>query len=154
VSLDPVKLDLRARLAGAALGPYQAYVPVAARIRGRLDADVSVTGALAPRIDLAVKGTAAVRDLTIGERGRPLITVARMDMTGLDYRWPTTVAVDRFRVERSWAMLERRADGALPLVALFRPLPGPAPRHRPMARRRRRWCSTSRCARACSRAAR
>ena len=34
VSLDPVKLDLRARLAGAVLGPYQAYVPVAARIRG------------------------------------------------------------------------------------------------------------------------
>lgn len=123
VSLDPVKLDLRARLAGAALGPYQAYVPVAARIRGRLDADVTVTGALAPRIDLAVKGTAAVRDLTIGERERPLITVARMEMTGLDYRWPTTVAVDRFRVERSWAMLERRADGTLPLAALFRPLP-------------------------------
>ena len=128
VSLDPVKLDLRARLAGAALGPYQAYVPVAARIRGRLDADVAITGALAPRIDLAVKGTAAVRDLAIGERERPLITVARMEMTGLDYRWPTTVAVDRFRVERSWAMLERRADGALPLAALFRPLPGaPAP---------------------------
>ena len=126
VSLDPVKLDLRARLAGAALGPYQAYVPVAARIRGRLDADVAITGALAPRIDLAVKGTAAVRDLTIGERERPLITVARMEMTGLDYRWPTTVAVDRFRVERSWAMLERRADGALPLAALFRPLPGAA----------------------------
>ena len=126
VSLDPVKLDLRARLAGAALGPYQAYVPVAARIRGRLDADVAITGALTPRIDLAVKGTAAVRDLTIGERERPLITVARMEMTGLDYRWPTTVAVDRFRVERSWAMLERRADGALPLAALFRPLPGAA----------------------------
>ena len=124
VSLDPVKLDLRARLAGAALGPYQAYVPVAARIRGRLDADVAITGALAPRIDLAVKGTAAVRDLTIGERERPLITVARMEMTGLDYRWPTTVAVDRFRVERSWAMVERRADGALPLAALFRPLAG------------------------------
>ena len=155
VSLDPVKLDLRARLAGAALGPYQAYVPVAARIRGRLDADVTITGALAPRIDLAVKGTAAVRDLTIGERERPLITVARMEMTGLDYRWPTTVAVDRFRVERSWAMVERRADGALPLAALFRSLagrcgPGSA-RWRGAARSR---CSTSRCARACSRAAR
>src|SRR6185503_6832696 len=97
------------------------YVPVAARIRGRLDADVAIAGALTPRIDLAVKGTAAVRDLAIGERERPLITVARMEMSGLDYRWPTTVAVDRFRVERSWAMLERGADGALPLAGLFRP---------------------------------
>ena len=123
-TLEPVKVELRARLAGAALGPYQTYVPLAARIRGRLDADVTVSGALEPRVDVGVRGTAGVRELTIGERDRPLITVARIDMAGLDYKWPTTVAVDRLRVERSWAMLERRADGSFPLAALFRPLPG------------------------------
>lgn len=121
-TIEPVTVDLRLKLTAAAIGLYQPYLPIVARIRGRLDADLAAKGALEPKIALTMKGTAGVRDLAIGERDKPVITVARIDMTGLDYAWPTTVALDRLRVERSWALLERRADGAIPMMALFRPL--------------------------------
>ena len=158
LSLDPVAVDLRARLAGAAIGPYQAYVPVAARIRGRIDADVTLHAALAPQIDVTAKGSAAVRDLVIGERDRPLVTVARMEMTGLDYRWPARLAVDRFRLERSWAQVERRAGRhAAARRALPRAARGRSPARGGRGARRRAAGAARRarrraCARACSRA--
>jgi hypothetical protein len=39
--LDPPRLDVRARLAGAALAPYQGYVPFPARIQGQASADLA-----------------------------------------------------------------------------------------------------------------
>ena len=124
VSLDPVKLDLRARLAGAALGPYQAYVPVARADPG------------AARRRRGHHGGAGAADRPGGEghrrRARPGHRRAgpagrHRGADGDDGpRLPVAddVAVDRFRMERSWAMVERRADGALPLATLFRPFPG------------------------------
>ena len=115
--------DLRARLAGAALGPYQVYCR-SPRASGDGSTPTWPSRARSSRGSTwRCAAPPAVRELTIGERERPLITVARIDMTGLDYKWPTTIGVDRFRVERSWALLERRADGSVPLASLFKPLP-------------------------------
>jgi hypothetical protein len=129
VSLDPLRFDVRAKAAGVRLGPYQPYVPLPARIRGRLDADVAVAGALTPRVDLKVRGTAGLSNVTFSEGNRRMLAVTRLQVSGLDYAWPATARIDRFHVQGSWAMLERRADGTVPIAALFtpvRPAPGPA----------------------------
>src|SRR5207244_3785791 len=38
VALDPVRFELRARVAGVTLAPYRSYVPLTARLQGRLEA--------------------------------------------------------------------------------------------------------------------
>jgi len=121
MSIDPPSVELRVRLGGVALAPYSAYAPVAARVEGRLDVEVVVSGALSPRLDASVKGRAAVSDVVASHAGRPLLTVARIETTGLDYRWPATIGVDKLRVDRSWALLERRRDGSVVFRELFRP---------------------------------
>lgn len=121
VALDPLRADLRARVAGAVLGPYRAYSPFPARIRGRADADVAVAAALGERVELRVTGTAALTRLTVADGDRRVLSVERLETTGLDYTWPATARIERLRVRGSWAMLERRADGSFPLAALFTP---------------------------------
>jgi hypothetical protein len=119
MSLDPVRVDVRARLAGAALAPYQGYLPFPARIEGRVNADVAIAGALAPRADLSAKGTASVADLALGDGTRRVVRVARIETLGLEYTWPSTLAVDRLHVKDSSLRLVRQADGSFPLRALF-----------------------------------
>ena len=55
------------------------------------------------------------------------MTAARIETTGIDYAWPATAKIDRVEIQKPTAVLERRADGTLPLGALLVP-PGAAPR--------------------------
>ena len=121
VSLDPLRLDVRARLDGAALAPYQAYVPFPARIQGSVHADLAVVATLAPKIEVTAKGTAGFSELAFAEGERRVLRVSKIETTGLEYAWPATVAIDRLRVGRSRATIERRADGAFPLRELLTP---------------------------------
>ncbi len=125
VSLDPVRFDLRARLAGVALTPYRPYVRIPARLRGRLEADLALRGRLGP-LELSARGTAALGDLAFMDGDRPILTVGRIEAAGLDYAWPATVAVDRLSMKQSWVDVERRPDGTVPLTQLVR-LPRAAP---------------------------
>ncbi|HVQ74046.1 MAG TPA: DUF748 domain-containing protein [Candidatus Binatia bacterium] len=119
VALDAARVDVRVRLAGAALAPYMAYAPLAAKITGRIDADLTVAGSLGPRPDVGIRGAIGVSDLAIADGDRPLLTVARIETRGLEYRWPVTAKIDQFHVRKSWAMVERRPDGTFPLAAIF-----------------------------------
>ena len=97
VSLDPGRLDVRARLGGVALAPYQLYVPARGTIQGRLDADIAMAGALGERPSAGVRGTVTVNDLALSEGPRSLVTMARLETTGLDYTWPGAVTIDRLQ---------------------------------------------------------
>jgi hypothetical protein len=56
-----------------------------------------------------------------------LAYIKRVDVTGLDADWPRRVAIQRVAVDKPWALVEREADGSLPLLALLLPGgPGPA----------------------------
>jgi hypothetical protein len=123
IALDPLRLDLRTRVAGAALAPYQGYIPLPARIEGSVDADVAVTGTLAPTIGVTARGTVSLTDLTASDGGQRAMRVSRVETTGLEYAWPATINVDRLRVGRSRVRIERQADGSIPLRALFTPRP-------------------------------
>ena len=130
VALDPVRFELRARMAGVALAPYRAYVPLTARLQGRLEGDLALKGQLGEPMQLTARGTAALADLAFADGDRPVLTVGRIETVGLDYAWPATATIERVHMKKSWVHIERRADGTLPLTVLFappRPAPGAAP---------------------------
>src|SRR5205823_2794739 len=52
VALDPVRFELRARVAGVTLAPYRSYVPLTARLQGRLEADMALKGRLGETMQL------------------------------------------------------------------------------------------------------
>jgi uncharacterized protein involved in outer membrane biogenesis len=119
VSVDPVRFELRAKMTGVALSPYRSYVPVPARLQGRAEAELALNGRLGEAIELRARGGAAVADVVIADGDRPVITVGRIDATGIDYAWPATAAIDRVHMKKSWVHVERRADGTVPIAELF-----------------------------------
>jgi hypothetical protein len=127
IALDPVRFDLRTRVTGVALAPYRSYVPLAARLAGRLEADLTAKGTLGPKLEIGARGSAVLSDLAFTDGDRSFLTVGRLEMAGLDYTWPATATIDRVHMQKSWVLLERRADGSLPLAAVFT-APRPAAR--------------------------
>ncbi len=121
VALDPVRFDLRARVAAVALAPYRPYVPLPARLQGRLDGDLAMKGTLGVKTEFTARGAAAVSDLAFTDGDRPILTVGHLAATGLDYTWPATATLDRVHMQKSWVLVERRADGSLPLTTAFTP---------------------------------
>jgi len=121
VTLDPIRFDLRARVTAVALAPYRPYVPLPARLQGRLDGDLAMKGTLGAKTEFSARGSAALSDLVFTDNDRPVLTVGRLAAAGLDYTWPTTATLDRVHMQNSWVMVERRADGSLPLREIFTP---------------------------------
>jgi hypothetical protein len=81
-------------------------------------------------MQLTARGTTALADLSFADGDRPVLTVGRIETVGLDYSWPATATIERVHMKKSWVHIERRADGTLPITALFapaRPAPGAAP---------------------------
>jgi uncharacterized protein involved in outer membrane biogenesis len=140
LTLDPLGFDLHTRVAGVALAPYRPYIPLPARLTGRLEADLTTKGTLGAKPQITARGSAALSDMAFTDGGRDLLTVGRLEMTGLDYAWPATASIERVHMRKSWVRLERRPDGSLPLAdmlttarqgsrgpAATAPSPGPAP---------------------------
>jgi hypothetical protein len=121
VALDPVRFELRARVAGVTLAPYRSYVPLTARLQGRLEADMALKGQLGETMQLNARGTAALGDLSFADGDRPVLTVDRIETVGLDYTWPATATIERVHMKKSWVHIERPPDGTLPITALFAP---------------------------------
>ena len=82
VALDPVRFELRARVAGVTLAPYRSYVPLNARLQGRLEADLALKGQLGETMQLNARGTAALADLSFSDGDRPVLTVGRIETIG------------------------------------------------------------------------
>jgi hypothetical protein len=96
----------------------QPWLPIVGRIRGAADADVAVAGTLEP-LELRVRGSLGASNLAFLDKDAPLLTVGRVDATGVDVQWPTRLAIDRLRVNQPWAKIERDPTGQLSLRALF-----------------------------------
>ena len=125
---EPARVDLRIALTGADLALAQPYLGFAARVGGRVSATLAVAGPLAPAPRLTARGDAGLRNLTISDGRRDVLTVGRLDVTGIDAAWPERVAVDRVHVKGSWALVERDRDRRFNLRALFERAPAaPAP---------------------------
>jgi len=114
--------EIAVTLRGADLAALQSWLPIVGRVRGAAEADVTVTLGLEP-FSLAVQGTAGIANLAFHDSTRPLLTVGRVDATGVDLQWPTRLAIDRLRVNTPWAQIDRTPEGELSLRALFRRRP-------------------------------
>ena len=112
------RADLAIRVQQADLTVLQPWLPIGGRLRGAGDADVAVAGTLEP-LELTVRGSLGASNLAFLDKDAPLLTVGRVDATGVDVQWPTRLAIDRLRVNEPWAKIERDPTGQLSLRALF-----------------------------------
>jgi Domain of Unknown Function (DUF748) len=101
------------------LATIQPWLPIVGQIRGAADGDVVVTVGLDP-FRLELKGALGAGNLAFLEGSKPLLTVKRVDATGIDLAWPTRLAIDRLRVNAPWAEVARNTQGELSLRSLFR----------------------------------
>lgn len=122
-ALDPLWLDATVRVADADLRQLQPYLPFRAQLQGRADAALTAAGALEAGAPFEVRGDVTFRRLAFADGARPVITVDRLHVGGLEARWPDTVTVRRVEVERSWALIQRDPDGRFLLRELFQRLP-------------------------------
>lgn len=125
------ELDRRtARLTATAsdldVAQAQPYLPFRGRVQGRVDAELDVRGQLEPFL-ARVRGKVGARDVALLEGDRPLLTLARVDVTGIDFQAPARVQIDDVHVLRPFALLERDAGGELSLRAALAARPPSTP---------------------------
>ena len=128
VRLDTQAVDLKLILKQMDLATAQAFLPSRVSLAGKVDTDVHVKGALDP-LAVAATGQLAVDDIIVGDGQRMLAYVKRIDVGGLDADWPRRVTLQTLAIDKPWALVERDADGSLPLLALL--LPDGIPRAAP-----------------------
>jgi uncharacterized protein involved in outer membrane biogenesis len=126
VKIEPLDLTLTLNTRDAPIEPYRAYFPFPASFSGRFNSDSQnrvriVNGKLTAlsrgnswATDLAVKGPDA--------KDAPL-RLERMEISGIDFGWPTHARVARVRLKAPVAELDRAADGSINVQKLFTPAP-------------------------------
>lgn len=126
---DPPTVDLTVACQDADLAALQPYLGVRARFRGRLTANLTVAGPVSPAPRVKLKGDVGLQSFEIADDKRPVLTADRLRITGLDADWPTRVTLDRVRLRRSWALIERDGQGRFLLRTLLerRDAGGPTP---------------------------
>ena len=116
--LDQQRAQTRITLKNVDLSRLQPYLPFRGRLTGRADGDLEVRGDLEP-FGLGVRGTLVVNEAAIEDLDRPLLAVERLELAGLDYRWPRSVTVEQLAVRRPWARVDRDERGDLRLREAF-----------------------------------
>jgi hypothetical protein len=116
--LDTQSLEGRVRLDRVALAPARAYLPVLATLAGTADADLRVKADLAS-LAVSAQGRLAVTDAVVGDGRRTLASAKHVEATNLNAQWPRRVAIERVVLRQPWALVEREASGAMPLLALL-----------------------------------
>lgn len=119
VSAEPMSADVTLALQDADLGWLHPYLGFRARVAGRMDANLAVAGPLMPAPRLKISGDALLRSLDITDGQRSVLTTDSLRVTGIDGIWPERITLERVRVRRSWARLERDAQGRFLLQMLL-----------------------------------
>ena len=133
VNPDPLSADVTLAVKDAEIAWLQPYLGFRARVGGRLDANLTVSGPLAPTPRLKISGDAGLRALDISDGQRSVLTTNRLRITGIDAAWPERIVFDRVRTRRSWALIERDSQGRFLLRTLLERPGGGAPRPAPSA---------------------
>ena len=102
----------------------QPYLPVRGRVGGKVDGQLAIKGSLTP-LAVSATGSVIVADGLLADGQRTLATVKRLELAGLNADWPRRVSVERIGVQQHWVLVERNADGSIPLLSALEP-PAPA----------------------------
>jgi len=125
VTLDPIRFELRTRLVGIDVSPYRPYLPLRAQLDGHLEGEVTAKGTVGAKIEATAQGSVALADVAFRDGDRQILTVGRLELAKLDYTWPATATIERVHMQKSWVLLERRADGSLPIAGILTPRRAP-----------------------------
>lgn len=126
VGVEPLAAAVQVRARDVALAPYGAYLPGRLPVAGRASATLDVTLARGPALQARVRGEAALAGLAMTDGRRRVLSAERVQARGLDVEWPGRVGVERLALRRPWVLVEREADGTLPLRAMLGPAAGGA----------------------------
>jgi len=118
-TLSPVGADLKVAAKDLDVGLAQPYLPIAALVGGKAEADLAVVAALAQELTATVKGRAAVARLSLGPQDAPVLGAESIEASGVDVAWPTRVAVDRVVIRKPSATLERDPQNRFPILLLL-----------------------------------
>jgi hypothetical protein len=120
--------ELAVQLTGVDIGPAAAAIPIATGLTGRVSANVSATVAYGASLAARVQGDVGGIQLALAEGGQTVLSIPRLDATGLDLLWGERISIGRLRMQRPHALVEIGPRGVLPLAArLARPAPPGSP---------------------------
>jgi uncharacterized protein involved in outer membrane biogenesis len=126
VRIEPLDATLTVTTRDAPIEPYRAYFPFPASFSGKFNADsqnrVRLTNGKLTALsrgktwatNLAVKGP---DEKDASQR------LERMEITGIDFGWPTHVRVAKVLLRKPSNEIDRAADGSLNVLKLFTPAP-------------------------------
>jgi uncharacterized protein involved in outer membrane biogenesis len=114
----PAASQLHLNLKDVDLTPWNRFLPIAARLSGRGEADLRVDAPLAAGVPTHVNGSIAVNRLGIRDGQQELVGAQRVEAAGLEVRWPTRLGVKRLVVTGPRVIVERDKQGGFPLMAL------------------------------------
>ena len=114
----PAPSQLHLNLKDVDLTPWNRFLPIAARLSGRGEADLRVDAPLAAGVPTRVQGSIAVNRLGIRDAQQELVGAQRVEATGLEIQWPTRLGVKHLVVTGPRAIVERDKQGGFSLMAL------------------------------------
>jgi hypothetical protein len=125
VRLDATRLDVALVLQQADLAAAQPYLPLRGRVGGKVDGRLAIKGSLTP-LAVTATGSVIVADGQLADGQRLLAYAKRLELAGLDADWPRRVSVERIGVQQPWTLVERNADGSIPLLSALEAPVSPA----------------------------
>jgi hypothetical protein len=123
-TLQPFSADVTSTMRGGSIAPYQAYIPLRARITGSFNGDSRTRVSMATGTLTATStGRSWIDNLEVRrpDGGAPPMRMARMEMKGIDFGWPTHARVAAITITKPQVEVERDATGNLTLRELFVP---------------------------------
>jgi len=121
-TLQPFSVDVTSSLRGGSIEPYQPYIPIRARLAGSFNGDSRTRVSMADgTLTANSQGKSWIDNLEVRRPGggTPPMRVARMEMAGIDFGWPTHARVAAITITKPSVEIERDATGAITLRELF-----------------------------------
>src|SRR6267142_2258002 len=115
----PAPSQLQLRIRDVDVAAWNRFLPIAAKLSGRGEADLRINEPLAAGVPTRVNGSIAVNRLGVRGTQQELIGAQRVEATGLEVQWPTRLGVKRVVVSGPRAIVERDQEGNFPLIALW-----------------------------------
>ncbi len=125
VRAPPAATQIAVRLANLNLAPWAQFLPLAAPLSGRAEANLRMNEPLAPGIPARVQGSIVVHRPALTDARQELLGASRVEAHGLELHWPTRLVFTRVQIHAPRGVIERDRGGNFPIATLAAP-PAPA----------------------------
>ena len=126
VQIEPLDITLTVTTRDAPIEPYRAYFPFPASFSGKFNADSQNRIRVANgKFTALSRGNSWATNLAVkgpDDKDAPL-KLERMEITGIDFGWPTHARVAKVLLRKPSNEIDRAADGSLNVQKLFTPAP-------------------------------